>query len=172
MYSEKVMEHFKNPKNQYRMDNPDGVGKVGNPICGDVMWIYVKIDQDEGEKGRISEISWETFGCTAAIATSSMVTELAHGLSIDEALQITKKEVADELDGLPPIKKHCSLLATEGLSEALYDYLEKNEKDIPQFLQKRHQDIKAEMEEIEEKYSDYIQMEEESQSSDSVGVGL
>jgi nitrogen fixation NifU-like protein len=122
-YSEKVMDHFRNPRNVGRMENPDGVGKVGNPICGDVMAIYIKVKDNV-----ITDIKFETFGCVAAIATSSMVTELVKGKTIEEALKITNKTVADALDGLPPIKMHCSLLAEEGLKAAIEDYRKKKGK--------------------------------------------
>ncbi|MFW6049507.1 MAG: iron-sulfur cluster assembly scaffold protein, partial [Candidatus Bipolaricaulota bacterium] len=107
MYTEKVMEHFNNPRNQRKMEEPDGVGKVGNPACGDVMWLYIKVS-DRGEDSVIEDISWETFGCTAAIATSSMITDIAKGKTLEEAVEITNRKVADELDGLPPVKMHCS----------------------------------------------------------------
>lgn len=122
-YSEKVMDHFRNPRNVGRMENPDGVGKVGNPICGDVMAIYIKVKDNV-----ITDIKFETFGCAAAIATSSMVTELVKGKTIEEALKITNKTVADALDGLPPIKMHCSLLAEDGLKAAIEDYRKKKGK--------------------------------------------
>jgi nitrogen fixation NifU-like protein len=122
-YSEKVMDHFRNPRNVGRIENPDGVGKVGNPVCGDVMAIYIKVKDDV-----IDDIKFETFGCGAAIATSSMVTELVKGKTIDEALKITNKTVADALDGLPPIKMHCSLLAEDGLKAAIEDYKKKKGK--------------------------------------------
>ncbi|RKZ34790.1 Fe-S cluster assembly scaffold protein NifU [bacterium] len=120
MYSKKVMEHFMNPHNWGRMENPDGVGKVGNPICGDVMWIYIKV-----EDNRIVDISFETFGCVAAIATSSITTDMVKGKTVEEALEITNKAVANALDGLPPNKMHCSLLAEEGLKAAIEDYIAK-----------------------------------------------
>jgi nitrogen fixation NifU-like protein len=122
-YSEKVMDHFRNPRNVGRIENPDGVGKVGNPVCGDVMAIYIKVKDDV-----IDDIKFETFGCGAAIATSSMVTELVKGKTIDEALKITNKTVADALDGLPTIKMHCSLLAEDGLKAAIEDYKKKKGK--------------------------------------------
>jgi len=120
MYSPRVLEHFKNPRNYGRIEDADGIGKVGNPICGDVMYIYIKVKDN-----RIVDIKFETFGCVAAIATSSMVTELVKGKTIEEALKITNKTVADALDGLPPIKMHCSLLAEQGIKAALEDYLKK-----------------------------------------------
>lgn len=161
MYSKKVMEHFNKPHNQRKMENPDGVGKVGNAICGDVMWLYIKVGKNEDGEKIIEDITWETFGCTAAIATSSMVTEIAKGKTIEKALEVSNKQVADELGGLPPIKMHCSVLASDGLNEAIYDYLTRNNMEIPQILEKRHKKIKEDMEKIEEKYSEYVEMEEE-----------
>ncbi len=121
-YTEKVLEYFRNPKNMGRMENPDGVGKVGNPICGDVMWIYIKVGKNENGEEIIEDIKFETFGCGAAIATSSVVTELAKGKTLKEAEKISNKDVVEFLGGLPPIKKHCSLLAEQGLQAAINDY--------------------------------------------------
>lgn len=126
-YTEKLLEYFRNPKNMGRIENPDGIGKVGNPICGDVMWIYIKVGKNEKGEEIIEDIKFETFGCAAAIATSSVVTELAKGKTLKEAEKITNKEVVEFLGGLPPIKKHCSLLAEEGLKAAIDDYRKKNE---------------------------------------------
>ncbi len=121
MYSEKVMEHFKHPRNMGEMKDPDGVGKVGNPICGDVMHVYIKVGEEKG-KERIKGISFQTFGCVAAIATSSMTTELAKGKTLDEAMRIDRDAVAGALRGLPPIKMHCSNLAADALHAAIKDY--------------------------------------------------
>ncbi|MFC1904804.1 Fe-S cluster assembly scaffold protein NifU [Chloroflexota bacterium] len=121
MYSEKVMEHFKNPRNVGEIENPDGVGHVGNPVCGDIMELYIKVS-----KGTIVDAKFKTFGCGAAIATSSMVTEMAKGKSIEKALEITNRAVAEALDGLPPVKMHCSVLAEEALKSAIEDWLTKN----------------------------------------------
>ncbi len=123
MYSEKVMEHFRNPRNMGEIPDADGVGTVGNPVCGDMMYIYIKVQDD-----RIADIKFKTFGCGAAIATSSMITELAKGKTLEEAMRITRKDVAESLDGLPPIKMHCSNLAADGLRAAIEDYLGKKEK--------------------------------------------
>ena len=120
MYSQKVIDLFMNPKNVGHIDSADGVGEVGNPVCGDVMKIYLKIEND-----RIVDVKFETFGCAAAIATSSMVTEMVKGKTLQEALKITNKDVAEALDGLPPQKLHCSLLAEEGIKAAIEDYLAK-----------------------------------------------
>ncbi|MCM8818791.1 MAG: iron-sulfur cluster assembly scaffold protein [Candidatus Omnitrophica bacterium] len=129
-YTEKVLEYFRNPKNMGRIENPDGVGKVGNPICGDVMWIYIKVGKNENGEDIIEDIKFETFGCAAAIATSSVVTELAKGKTLKEAEKISNKDVVEFLGGLPPIKKHCSLLAEEGLQSAINDYRsKKNERN-------------------------------------------
>lgn len=120
MYTEKVMELFMNPKNAGKMENPDGVGEVGNPRCGDIMKIYLRIKDD-----RIEDVSFETFGCASAIASSSMVTEMVKGLTIDEALAISNTDVVKALGGLPPQKIHCSLLAEEGIQAAIKDYRSK-----------------------------------------------
>jgi len=123
MYTEKLMEHFRNPRNMGRIEDADGVGKVGNPVCGDVMYIYIKVKEN-----RIEDIKFETFGCAAAIGTSSMITELAKGKTLEEAMKITNNDVAKELGGLPPIKMHCSALAADALKAAINNYLEKNRK--------------------------------------------
>ncbi|MGQ9759431.1 MAG: Fe-S cluster assembly scaffold protein NifU [Candidatus Methanomethylicaceae archaeon] len=120
MYSQKVMEHFRNPRNVGEIKDADGIGKVGNPVCGDLMWIYIKVKDN-----RLEDVKFKTFGCGAAIATSSMITELAKGKTIEEALKITRQDVADALDGLPPIKMHCSNLAADGLKAAILDYMKK-----------------------------------------------
>jgi nitrogen fixation NifU-like protein len=119
-YSQKVMEHFMNPRNVGVIENPDGYGKVGNPVCGDLMEIFIRVRDDV-----IEDIRFRTFGCGSAIATSSMVTELARGKTLEEALQITRDDVATELDGLPPLKLHCSNLAADALHAAIRDYQEK-----------------------------------------------
>jgi len=124
MYSEKVMDHFTNPRNVGEIPDADGVGQVGNPSCGDIMKISLKVEDNV-----IKDIKFKTFGCGAAVATSSMVTEMAMGKTIDEALQITNKAVAEALEGLPPAKMHCSNLAADALKAAIEDYLKKqNEK--------------------------------------------
>ncbi|MFH1503817.1 MAG: Fe-S cluster assembly scaffold protein NifU [Candidatus Omnitrophota bacterium] len=116
-YTDKVLEYFRNPRNMGKIENPDGIGKVGNPQCGDIMWIYIKV-----KDGIISDCKFETFGCVAAIATSSALTELVKNKTIEQALKITNKDVAEELGGLPPIKMHCSMLAEKGLISAIEDY--------------------------------------------------
>jgi nitrogen fixation NifU-like protein len=116
-YSEKVMEHFMKPRNVGTIENPDGYGKVGNPVCGDLMEMFITVKDDI-----IQDIKFRTFGCGSAIATSSMVTEMAKGMHVDEAMKITRGDVADELEGLPPRKMHCSNLAADALREAITDY--------------------------------------------------
>ena len=123
MYSEKVMEHFKNPRNMGEIKDADGVGTVGNPVCGDMMTIYIKVKDNH-----LEDIKFKTFGCGAAIATSSMMTELAKGKTLEEALKITRANVADALDGLPPIKMHCSNLAADALRAAIEDYYKKQKE--------------------------------------------
>lgn len=120
MYSDKVMDHFSNPRNVGEIPNADGEGTVGNPTCGDLMTIYIKVKDDV-----IEDIKFKTFGCGAAIATSSMVTEMAMGKTVDEALKITRNDVADALEGLPPVKMHCSNLAADALQAAIEDYKKK-----------------------------------------------
>lgn len=120
MYSEKVMEHFTNPRNIGEIDDADGIGEVGNPVCGDMMSFYIKV-----KDGRIEDIKYKTFGCVAAIAVSSTVSELAKGRTLDEARAITKKAAAEALDGLPKEKMHCSNLGAEALSKAIDDYEER-----------------------------------------------
>jgi len=117
MYSKKVLDHFKNPRNQGIIKKPDGIGQVGNPICGDIMKIYIKVKDDV-----IEDIKFETLGCGAAIATSSMLTEMVKGKTFDDALKIKKLDIANELGGLPEAKLHCSVLAHDGLKEAVEDY--------------------------------------------------
>jgi nitrogen fixation NifU-like protein len=123
MYTEKVMEHFKNPRNVGEIPGADGVGTVGNPVCGDLMTIYIKVKDN-----RLVDIKFKTFGCGSAIATSSMITELAKGKTLEEGLKITRANVADELGGLPAVKMHCSNLAADALHAAIEDYYKKHGK--------------------------------------------
>ena len=144
MYSEKVMDHFNNPRNVGEIENASGVGTVGNAKCGDIMRMYFSID----EQGVIQEVKFKTFGCGAAVATSSMATELVKGKTVQEALEVTNQAVMEALDGLPPVKVHCSLLAEEAIHAALWDYTQKNDIVI-EGLEKPVNDI-AEKEEQEE----------------------
>lgn len=126
MYSEKVMEHFSQPRNMGIIDNADGVGEVGNPVCGDAMTVYIKVKDH-----KLDDIKFKTFGCVAAIAVSSMVSELAKGMSLEEAKEISKKAIADSLDGLPKEKMHCSNLGAEALAKAIEDYERKEAEEQP-----------------------------------------
>lgn len=120
MYSEKVMEHFRNPRNVGEIENADGIGEVGNPVCGDMMTFYIKVDNN-----RLTDVKFKTFGCGAAIAVSSMVSEMAKGKTLEEALKITNQMVAQELGGLPSNKLHCSNLGADALHKAIENYLNK-----------------------------------------------
>ena len=127
MYSEKVMDHFENPRNVGEIPDANGVGTVGNAKCGDIMRMYLKV-----ENGIIEDVKFKTLGCGAAIATSSMATEMVKGKTLKEALQLTNKAVAEALDGLPPVKIHCSLLAEEAIHAAVEDYLKKHPEEAPE----------------------------------------
>lgn len=144
MYSEKVIDHFMHPRNVGEIENASGVGTVGNAKCGDIMRMYFDID----DNGVITDVKFKTFGCGAAVATSSMATELVKGKTVQEALAVTNKAVMEALDGLPPVKVHCSLLAEEAIHAALWDYAEKNGITI-EGLKKPVEDI-SETEEEEE----------------------
>ena len=128
-YSKKVLENFYNPKNMGEIENADGIGKVGNPVCGDVMWMYIKVGKDKKGKEIIEDIKFKAFGCAAAIATSSMITQMAKGQEFDKAEKINMKDVAKCLEGLPSIKMHCSHMAEEALKKAIKDYKEKKNKN-------------------------------------------
>jgi len=125
-YSETVKKHFLNPHNMGEMKKADAVGKLGNPKCGDVFWIYLRINKNKKGEEIIKDIKFQTMGCAAAISTSSMITDLAKGKTLTEAMRITNKDVAESLKGLPPIKMHCSNLAADGLSKAIEDYKKKS----------------------------------------------
>ena len=161
-YTKKVLEHFKNPHNFGRMKKPDGVGKVGNIICGDVMWLYIKVGKNKKGQEIIKDIKFETFGCVAALATSSVITDLAKGKTLKKALEIDKKKVIKSLGGLPAIKIHCSILATEALSEAIYNYLLKTKKKIPKDLQSDHERTQKGLKIIEKRYKRYKELEKKT----------
>ena len=140
-YSDKVIDHFTNPRNVGQMENADGVGKVGNPVCGDIMELSLKVVD-----GVIEDAMFRTFGCAAAIATSSMLTELVKGKTIDEALKISNKAVIEALDGLPSRKRHCSVLAEESLQKAIVDYFERRGETPPDMPHLAHDDAHGEQE--------------------------
>lgn len=149
MYSKKVIEHFQNPHNYGRIDNASGIGKVGNVVCGDAMHLYIKVNKDEV----IEDIKFETYGCAAAIATSSIITDLAKGKTVKQALKIEAEDVVKSLGNLPIVKTHCSLLAVDALVEAIHDYLKKNNKEIPQEIEKKHKILEKQRQEIEKRYA-------------------
>ncbi|MDP2974305.1 MAG: iron-sulfur cluster assembly scaffold protein [Candidatus Diapherotrites archaeon] len=130
MYSDKVLDEFRHPHNMGEMKNPDGLGKVGNPQCGDLMWVYIKVAQNKKGEEIIKDIKVKTFGCVAAIATSSKLTEMVKGMTLKEALEIDKGKIAAQLDGLPPQKMHCSVLSMDGLRKAIEDYKNKKGKSV------------------------------------------
>ena len=129
-YTDKVMDHFRNPRNVGTIENPDGYGKVGNPVCGDLMEMFIKVGKNDKGEEIIDEIKFKTFGCGSAVSTSSMVTEMAKGMTLDDAYKITRSDVAEELDGLPPIKMHCSNLAADALKAAINNYREGTKPDV------------------------------------------
>jgi len=129
-YSEKVLEHFRNPRNVGVIDKADGYGKVGNPVCGDLMEIFIKVKKDDEDEEVIDDVKFRTFGCGSAVATSSMVTTMAKGMKVDDAYEITRNDVAEELDGLPPIKMHCSNLAADALKAAIDNYRGKEDSYV------------------------------------------
>lgn len=141
VYSKKVLEHFRNPHNFGEIKNADGIGEVGNLSCGDVMKLYIKISLNSKKEEVIKDIKFETLGCAAAIATSSVVTDLAKNKTIKKALSLNNQDVVKVLKNLPPIKIHCSLLAVDALAEAVFDYYQKNNKEVPQFLLEKHQQL-------------------------------
>jgi nitrogen fixation NifU-like protein len=138
MYSEKVMDHFMNPRNVGEIENASGMGTVGNAKCGDIMQMSLKIENDV-----VVDVKFKTFGCGAAIATSSMATEMVKGKTVQEAMELSNKAVADALDGLPPVKMHCSLLAEEGIKSALADYYSKTGRPLPEGFVIPHSDDHA-----------------------------
>lgn len=160
MYTEKVLKYFHEPKNLGKIKNADGVGKVGNLACGDMMYLYIKMGKSKG-KEVVADIKFQTFGCVAAIATSSAITEMVKGKTIAEALKVSNKDVIESLEGLPPIKIHCSVLATEALDEAIYDYLKKSKKTISADLEKRHKTTVKHNKELEERYEEWIENQKE-----------
>ena len=160
-YTATVMEHFKSPHNYGKIKDADGIGKVGNLVCGDVMWLYIKVVQDKKGQDIIKDVKFETFGCVAAIATSSAITDIAKGMTLEAAAKISKQEIVDQLGGLPPIKLHCSVLAADALAEAIHDYYTKQKHAIPAELETKHQRIQKEKDIVEEKYKEWTQKEEE-----------
>lgn len=156
MYSKKTIQHFRSPHNFGEIKNADGVGQAGNIVCGDVMSLYLKLKKNKKGEDTIDQVKFKTYGCAAAIATSSAVTDLVKGKTIDEAMKLDKNSIIEFLEGLPPIKIHCSLLAIDALSEAIYEYLIEHNKKIPADLEKKHDRIKKGREQIEERYKKWM----------------
>lgn len=154
------MKHFRHPCNVGKMRNYDGLGKIGNLLCGDILWLYIKIGKNKQGKEIIKKASFSTFGCTVAIANSSLITTMAKGKILEEAMKITKEDLLKKLGKVPPFKIHCSLLAADALFEAIYDYLSKKKREIPKELQERHQRVEKEKKIIEERYKEWIKLEE------------
>jgi len=159
IYSKQTLKHFRSPHNFGEIKDADAVGEAGNIVCGDVMNLYLKIGKNKKGEEVIKEAKFKTYGCVAAIATSSVITDLVRGKTIDEALKISKDQIVETLQGLPPIKIHCSVLATEALAEALYQYFLKNKKKIPLELLKRHEIIEKSKKIIEERYQGWIKLQ-------------
>lgn len=155
LYAKEIIKHFKNPKNIGKIKNADGIGKVGNTVCGDVMWFYIKV-----KNNKISDIKFQTFGCVVAIAVSSMLTEMVKKKTLEQAIKITNKDILKKAGKVPPIKKHCSVLAADALHEAIYDYLSKNKLEIPEKLKKEHERIKKELKQLEKQYKEFLKLEE------------
>ena len=161
-YSKKVLDHFRNPHNYGKIKNPSGVGEVGNIVCGDVMYLYIKVAKNNKNREIIKDIKFETYGCAAAIATSSAVTDLVKGKTLEEALKVNKDDVIKTLKGLPSIKIHCSLLAVDALSEAIYSFFIEEKRNIPEDLLKIHERNKKEREFVEEKNASWIEAEKKT----------
>jgi len=155
LYSKEVMKYFKSPKNVGVIKNPDGIGRVGNMTCGDIMELYIKVKKD-----KIVDIKFQTFGCVVALAVSSMLTEIAKGKTIEEALKITNKDILKKSGPVPPIKIHCSFLAADALYEAIYDYLSKNKKTMPSSLKKEHERIRDNLKQVEGTHKEFTDFEE------------
>ncbi|MDO8424574.1 MAG: iron-sulfur cluster assembly scaffold protein [bacterium] len=161
LYSKEVMKHFKTPQNVGKMENADGLGKVGNLRCGDIMYLYLKIVKNKKGKEVIKDVKFETFGCTVAIANTSLLTTVIKGKTLEEALRVTKDDLVKKFGNVPMIKVHCSMLAVDALSEAIYDYFLKNKRPISEELQKRHEAAEKIGKEIEHRHGELVELEEE-----------
>lgn len=149
------MNYFKHPKNVGVIKDADGVGRVGNMTCGDIMELYIKVKND-----KIVDVKFQTFGCVVALAVSSMLTEIVKGKTIDEALKITNKDILKKSGPVPPIKIHCSFLAADALYEAIYDYLSKNRRNVPEKLKKEHERIERNLKQVEKSHKEFTELEE------------
>lgn len=160
LYPETVVRHFRKPKNMGRMKNPSGIGKVGNLLCGDVLWLYIKVKKDEKGEESIADVKFECFGCVVAIGISSVLTTMVKGKPLEEALKLRKEDILGKTGPLPPIKVHCSVLAVDALHEAIYDYYLRNKTQIPEQLQKEHERIQKTLEKVEERFKKYVELQE------------
>lgn len=159
LYSKEIMKHFRCPRNVGKMKDYDGLGKIGNLVCGDILWLYIKVGKNKQGKEIIKQASFSTFGCTVAIANSSLITTMVQGKALKEVMKITKDDLLKRLGRVPIPKIHCSLLAVDALSEAIYDYLSKNKKEIPKELVSKHKRIQKELKIIEKRYKEYTDLE-------------
>jgi nitrogen fixation NifU-like protein len=159
LYSKEVMRHFKSPKNVGVIKDADGMGRVGNFQCGDIMELYIKVKKVKG-KEIISDVKFQTFGCVVALAVSSMLTEIAKNKTIEEAMKITNKDILKKSGPVPMIKIHCSFLASDALKEAIYSYLSKNKKPVPEELQKDHERIINTLKQVEDRNKEFTEFEE------------
>lgn len=161
LYSKEIMKHFKNPQNIGKLKNPDGLGKAGNLQCGDIMYLYLKIGKDKKGREIIKNIKFETFGCTVAIANTSLLTTMVRGKPLEDAMKITKDDLIKKFGRVPILKIHCSLLTVDALTEAIYDYFVKNKKPISKEFQTKHERIEKEKREIGRRHAELIKLEEE-----------
>jgi len=161
IYTKEIMDHFKNPKNVGRIKNPSALGHAGNKICGDIMYLYLKIGKNKTGKDIIKDVKFETFGCTVAIANTSLLTTMIKGKTLEQAAKVTKEDLIKKFKKVPLIKIHCSLLAVDALSEAIYDYFLKQGRLISPELQKKHERIQREEKEIKHRHEGLIEIEEE-----------
>jgi len=158
-YSKEVMQYFLHPKNVGIIKNADGVGRVGNIQCGDIMELYIKVKKVKG-KEIISDVKFQTFGCVVALAVSSMLTTIVKGKTVEEAIKINNQDVLKKAGKIPPLKIHCSVLVADALHEAIYDYLSKNKKPIPDSLEKEHERILSTLRRVEETHKEFAKLEE------------
>lgn len=161
LYSKEVMKHFKSPKNVGVIKDADGKGKVGNAQCGDIMELYIKVGKNKKGEEILKDVKFQTFGCVVALAVSSMLTEIAKGETLSDAMKINNKTILDKAGNVPAIKVHCSVLAADALKEAIYDYLTKNKRALPEELVKDHERISMSLRHVEEHHKDLACLEEE-----------
>src|SRR3989344_7662868 len=161
LYSKEIMEHFRNPKNVGRMKNPSCAGRAGNMVCGDIMYLYLKITKDKKGREIIKDVKFETFGCTVAIANTSLLTTMVKGKTLEQAQKITKDDLVKKFKNVPLIKVHCSLLAIDALSEAIYGYYKKQGRETSPELKARHEKAEKIGKEIKHRHSSLVELEEE-----------